>query len=326
MLYRIDEYIAEYDYRPTLELLRFKDCDKYLHKMTLDEVNDIVSSWKPVIASTALYTSRKINQYLDWLRKQNEDVSFDARDIKFPIRDDASANIFSTDDIQKYYNILYEAVERTATMNGTTASIDVFNMTHAAGILAFYGLSDKEILDLDYSDVQEDGVNGYDLPLTKDDINVLMRYKRMTKYETNNNVLRGDKYIRNRLQNGKSTDAYFLNRPLSRVEVEEEYSYLKSLLKTSNLNLFGKFNRAYLEEKKRGEIITARGGIPQWFKDIFQVSGNWITKRRKNYIEYRNARETYGNEKNDVIEKINALNAEIAKLNQEAEELRKQLV
>jgi len=109
MLYRIDEYIAEYDYRPTLELLRFKDCDKYLHKMTLDEVNDIVSSWKPVIASTALYTSRKINQYFDWLRKQNEDVSFDARDIKFPIRDDASVNIFSTDDIQKYYNILYEA-------------------------------------------------------------------------------------------------------------------------------------------------------------------------------------------------------------------------
>lgn len=326
MLYRIDEYIAEYDYRPTLELLRFKDCDKYLHKMTLDEVNDIVSSWKPVIASTALYTSRKINQYLDWLRKQNEDVSFDARDIKFPIRDDASVYIFSTDDIQKYYNILHEAVERTATMNGTTASIDIFNMTHAAGILAFYGLSDKEILDLDYSDVQEDGVNGYDLPLTKDDINVLMRYKRMTKYETNNNVLRGDKYIRNRLQNGKSTDTYFLNRPLSRVEVEEEYSYLKSLLKTSNLNLFGKFNRAYLEEKKRGEIVTARGGIPQWFKDIFQVSGNWITKRRKNYIEYRNARETYGNEKHDVIEKINALNAEIAKLNQEAEELRKQLV
>lgn len=324
MLYRIDEYIAEFPSRPTLELLRFKDCVKPLHEMTLDEVNKIVSSWKPVSPSTALYTARKINLYLDWL---NEGAQFDARDIKFPIKNDEKEYIFSTDDISKYYNILAEAVERKATLNGTTAATEIFNMTHAAGILAFYGLSDKEILDLDYSDVQEDGVNGYDLPLTKDDINILMRYKRMTKYETNNNVLRGDKYIRNRLQSDKPTDSYFLNRPLSRVELEEEYAYLKPLLKTSSLNLYGKFNRVYLEEKKRGETIAARGIIPQWFKDIFNVGESWLTKRRKEYIEYRSARDTYkGNANDAVIAKINAINEQIEKLNKEAEELRKQMM
>ena len=324
MLYKIDEYIAEFPNRPVLELLRFKDCIKPLHEMTSDEVNSIVASWKPVSPSTALYTARKINLYLDWL---NEGAQFDAREIKFPIKNDEKKYIFSSDDISKYYNILAEAVERKAVLNGTTAAIEIFNMTHAAGILAFYGLSDKEILDLDYSDVQEDGVNGYDLPLTKDDINILMRYKRMTKYETNNNVLRGDKYIRNRLQSDKPTDSYFLNRPLSQVEVEEKYAYLKPLLKTATLNLYGKYNRAYLEEKKRGEIIAARGIIPKWFKDIFNVGANWLTKRRKEYIEYRSARDANKENANDaIINKINAINAQIEKLNQEAEELRKQLV
>lgn len=288
MLYLINEYMAERNNLQAFELLKFESYPKYLHEMTIKEVNEIISGWNPVLPRTAMYTARKIGQYLEWLEKRGVSVAFKASELIFPIKKDNEAMIFSTVDIQKFYDILYGAIERQATLNGTNASTDVFLMTHAAGILAFYGLSDKQILDLDYSDVQPDGVRGYDLPLTQDDINVLMSYKNFKTYE-NRKSLKGEKYIRSVVY-GQTLDGQYINRPLSRVVCEDEYKFVREILTTSKLNLFGKFNRVYLEEQKRGELIPDKGVIPEWFSDIFKVSINWRGKRRKEYISYRNAR------------------------------------
>lgn len=286
MLYLIDEYIAKFPNRQHTELLRFKTCDKYLHEMTLSEVNEIVSRWNPTILRTIRKTKQKIGQYLDWLcNEKGQTIHFNIMAVEFPTKDDVPNDIFSTKDIQMYYDILYMAVERMATLNGTNALTKAFRMTHAAGILAFYGLSDEQILALDLSDVQPDGVAGYYLPLTSEDIKVLMDYKNMK--------INGTKFIRSDTFSGKTTDAYFLNRPLSKALVEEKYAYVKTLLKTSQLNLFGKFNDAYLMEKDCAERIPDIGKIPDWFKNIFKVSPNWLTKIRKQYIEYRKNRDAY---------------------------------
>lgn len=324
MLYLIDKYIEQYPHRKIPELLRFRDSSKNLHEMTLNEVNEIVATWNSVIASTAENTKRKIAQYLEWLSEQGMEISFDISQVKFPVKEsDAENVVYSTRDIARYYDTLYAAIERKATMNGTNGSTSAFLRCHAAGILAFYGLSDDEILALDLSDVQSDGIVGYNLPLTEEDIAVLMNYKCLRRYDNNKN-LKGTKYIRNTNDSGQPENVYFLNRPLMKVDVEEKYAYLKTLLKTSQLNLFGKFDRAYNEEKKSGIKLVMGGKTPQWFDDIFQVKANWLAKRKKEYIAYRDLRDkSYS--KDMIREKINLLNNDIRKLQNEVEELQKQL-
>lgn len=330
MLYLIDEYIAKYPNRQYAELLRFKTYDKYLHEMTLSEVNEIVSRWNPTILRTTCKTKQKIGQYLDWLcNEKGQTIHFNIMAVEFPTKDDVSNVIFSTKDIQMYYDILYMAVERMATLNGTNALTKVFKMTHAAGILAFYGLTDQQILALDLSDIQLDGVKGYDLPLTQEDINVLMAYKNLWSYDDFHNI-KGTKFIRTTTFDGGTADAYFLNRPLSKVLVEEKYAYLKALLKTSQLNLFGKFDKVYRKEIEYNETIPDTGKMPDWFKNIFMVSPNWLTKIRKQYVDYRAARDADEEARelsNRVVaSKLDDINSKIAELNKEAEELRKQLL
>lgn len=330
MLYLIDEYIAEFPDRQHDELLKFKNCDKYLHEMTLNEVNEIVSNWNPTTSQTAQRTKRKISQYLNWLHdNKGQTISFNIMAVELPTKDIAPNYIFSTKDIQKYYDILYTAIERKAALDGTNASAQIFKMTHAAGILAFYGLTDEQILALNLSDIQPEGVVGYDLPLTQEDINVLMAYKNTWSYD-NNHKLQGDTYIRTRRSDGSTIDVYFLNRPLSKAMVEEKYSYIKALLKTSQLNLFGKFDDVYRKEIAYGEEIPSTGKTPDWFKNIFKVSPNWLTKIRKQYVDYRAARDADEEARelsNRVVaSQLDDINSKIAELNKEAEKLRKQLL
>lgn len=340
MLYLIDEYIAELNEKrkgealidPSKrfpELLRFKTCKNNLHEMTLEEVQAIVSKWKPVSEKTAKITRRKIDIYLRWLEEKGLPIGFDISQLEIPTKAEDVEFVFSTKDLQMFYDILYAALERKATIDGKDVSTQIFNMTHAAGILAFYGLSDEEIYDLDLSDVQPDGIMGYDLPLTQDDIDVLMRYKNMRVYD-NRRPLKGCKYIRAGIKDGQVNDSYYINRPLSKINVEDEFLYLRTLLKTSTLNLNGKFAQAYEHELKYGESITENGDIPNWFKLIFNASINWRAKLRKEYLEYRRCRHEYvakQNAANDkIITQLNGINEKIAKLNKEAKELRKHLL
>lgn len=340
MLYLIDDYIAEglkksSDQKRFLELLRFKSAEKNLHEMTIEEVNKATSEWAAVSESTAANIRRKFGQYLKWLAQKGISSNFSAADMKMPIKNVEEVDIYSTSDIHKYYDLLKIALERNAASKGESTSLFFYNMCHAAGILAFYGLSDKEILELELSDIQPDGVIGYDLPLTKEDIDVLLRYKYQTKCDNGLN-LQGTKYIRT-ASTKVPADAQFMSRPLILLNVEEEYSFLKTVLKNSYLNLQGKFDRAYRLEKSSKDKLAERGKIPQWFVDTFQVSVNWITKRKKEYLAYRERRdrvcpiddtsdiEKKNPEKDNTLSRIAAIQRHIDQLNKEVEELRQQL-
>lgn len=58
MLYMIDEYIKEYPKRPLQALEKFRNSPLNLHEMSLSELNEIVSKWKPLSTRTA-YNQRK---------------------------------------------------------------------------------------------------------------------------------------------------------------------------------------------------------------------------------------------------------------------------
>lgn len=289
MLYLIDEYSKQYPHRRLLELQRFEKTELPLHEMTIEEVNKECANWGAVSNETAANTKRKIAQYLHWLADQGYTVNFNAADIALPIKEEIVPRIYSTNDIHKYYGILGKAVEQAAAKNGSNASMFFLNMTHAAGILAFYGLTDEQILSLNLSDVRLNEVTGCDLPLTKSDMAVLLSYKYQTKCD-NNLSLQGEKYIRNASKKSIVTTT-FLNRPLSLLDIDEQYQYLKTILRTSYLNLCGKFNRAYYMERTTGQKIVDNGLTPQWFLNIFRVSKNMIVRRRKEYIAYRDQRD-----------------------------------
>lgn len=290
MLYLIDEYSKQYPHRRLLELQRFEKTEQPLHEMTIEEVNKECANWESVSNETAANTKRKIAQYLNWLADQGYTVNFNAADIALPIKEEIIPQIYSTSDIHRYYDILEKAVEQAAAKSGGNASMFFLNMTHAAGILAFYGLTDEQIISLNLSDVRLNEIAGCDLPVTKSDMAVLLSYKYQTKCD-NNLSLQGEKYIRNASKKAIVTTT-FLNRPLSLLKVDEQYQYLKTILRTSYLNLCGKFNRAYHIEKATGQAIADHGLTPQWFLDIFKVSKNMIVRRKKEYIAYRNQRNS----------------------------------
>lgn len=329
MLYLIDEYSKQYPHRRTLELQRFEKTESFLHEMTIEEVNKECANWESVSNETAANTKRKIAQYLNWLADLGCTVKFNAADIVLPVKEEIVPQIYSTSDIHKYYDILEKALERQAILNGNNASMFFLNMAHAAGILSFYGLTESEFLSLSLSDIQFDGVRGYDLPLTNDDLDVLMTYKYQSKCD-NNHTLKGTKYFRSASEI-KVVNASYINRPLTLIDVGEEFQYLKTILRTSYLNLCGKFNRAYHEEKATGQMIVCSSVTPQWFLDIFQVSKNMIARRKKEYVAYRNQRNKYESEnpsanvapvlsKNAILNKISLIQDNIEKLNQESQE------
>lgn len=47
MVYRLDDYKNAYPNRPLAVLNKFQNCNKNLHEMSLDELNDFVKDWKP---------------------------------------------------------------------------------------------------------------------------------------------------------------------------------------------------------------------------------------------------------------------------------------
>lgn len=325
MLYLISDYAAENPRRKIAELLRFEEESKCLHEMTADEVNAVTSKWTAVNLQTAVGYKLKISQYIDWLKKKGVDSSFDPKDVVIPIKKEPQAEIYSTKDIRRYYEIL-----EIAALKSGMASTLTFKMTKAAGILAFYGLSDQQILDIRLLDVTENGVAGYDLPLTKADIDCLLDYKNLQVFE-NRKPLFGSRYIRTANPDIPATVEY-LNRPLLTLEIDPKYDYIIDALRTSKLNLYGKFDRAYHEEKKHTiKILTTRQAPQQWFADIFKLGQNQLIKRKKEYVAYRDLRDSLETniltqeEREYVINRINTLNSNIADMQKEVERLRKQL-
>ena len=293
MLLLISEYSNAYPNRSLQALDKFKDLPKYLHEMSITEINEFVSHWKPLSSRTAYNQKQQILHYFQWLQTQGAKVDANiAYKIEIPISKKQFL-IYSTSDLKNYYDILFEYLEEKNKKANTTWSKSTYYMCFAAGILSFYGLSEEQIIDLNLTDITTKGVIGYDLPLTKHDIDILMTYKNTVKLG-NNMPLCGDKYIRSTHSN-TIIEPSFLSRPLWRIAFDEEHIYLKNLLRTNNLYLLGIYNRIYQIEKIDGIQIETNKVAPDWFMSMFNDSlglnnASAISIRKKEYIEYREER------------------------------------
>lgn len=299
MLFKIDEYVAEYPEYNVSVFAKFADAPKNLHEMNIEEINAIVGEWKPLSKNSILYYQKSIRYYLEWLRDKGvkTDPSI-ARKINFPLAENEYL-IFSTKDISHYFDELYKCLEKMSVLDGMEYNREPFYMCHAADILSFYGLTAEQIIDLKLSDVQQTGVIGYDLPLTKDDIDILLRYKHMTNIGIRK-TLKGISYIR--ASREIEIDKRFLSKPLQKLKVPKEYEYLKKLLTVNNIHVLGIYDRLYQIEKQRGECIAMRNNYPQWFADAFKTIGTKVlTAYKKDYIEYREERNNVVVETEPVV-------------------------
>lgn len=337
MLYMVNEYKKEYPDRPMAALEKFGDCTKYLHEMTLEEINNETKNWDALSFSSIGVYRQLIMYYLRWLQTKGVKTEpMIAKDIIIPIVENQYL-IYSTDDLAFYYEKLFKFLEKQAVKEGGFYNKERYYLPYATGILAFYGLTDKEIAELDLSDVQLDGVYGFDLPLTDNDLEILNAYKKVDSLSRNVPLL-GTKYIRSTLKNSL-IDNSFMSRPIRRIQFDEENEYLKQLLSISNLRRLGKFARIYDAEKRTGQILEIRCKNPEWFSEIIKAKSDIsLAKAKKEYIEYRIERNNtskieYIPEKtviptpeqiikDDKQDKINAIKLKFADITQQIIELK----
>lgn len=289
-----DEYFADYPYRPKTMLDKFVPAEKYLHEMTLEEVNAYVADWKPFSSNTAAKMKRQVKVYFDFLHKLG--VKADPKiylKMNIPVKSNEYL-IYSTDDIRKYWDILLDAMEKHAKKIGKFFSPQPYYVTIAAGILSFYGLDTEEIFSLPRFDVTPEGVKGYELPLTQDDIDDLMRYRDL-KEMSNKVSLTGNMYIRSGKQGtSKIIPRDFLTTALRRSDnVDEEHKYLKPYLTDTYLYKMGMFNRAYNYERDNNVLVEFDRNTPEWFADLTgNLAKDALLKMKKEFIEYRAERRT----------------------------------
>lgn len=300
MLYMIEEYYKQHPERESIVrplLDRFVDSEKYLHEMSLEELNAEVATWDALKKSTFKIRRGGLYLYFDWLKEQGVNIDPEiARKIVFPEKE-MKFLIYSTDDIHNAWDDFILDIEKTAEKNHKPPCVEPLLITHVAGILGFYGMTKQQILSLQLSDVQPDGIIGYDLPLTERDMDVLLEYK---KFDTlaNRMKLKGTGYIRSpRTENPNERT---IDAPLGKVECSEEMKPYMSVLTHKNLYKFGVLNKIFEYEKTHRPPVESGGMIPQWFKamvnqynDGEKVSDNTMTKRKQEYIGYRTERIAY---------------------------------
>lgn len=311
MVYRFDDYKNAYPNRPFAVLNKFQGCSKNLHEMSLEEVNEFVKSWKPINNQRTIDAwKRDIINYFKWLQTQGckADTTI-VKKIKFPMFEKQYL-IYSTSDIRYYYELLFQKLEQQMALEGRFTSRTTYYMSYASSLLMFYGLSEEEIIALDLSDVQSDGIVGYEnLDISKEDMEVFLDYKNL-KALSNNMTLVGTKYIRVTAKNKDKIDAAYLFRPVSRLD--STFTELKTLLRPLNIQLLGKFNRVYQHECKYDELIEINKTTPQWFLDLLGTSAEQtVIMYKKEYVKYR--QERINNEKSKPESKPNN-EAQISKL------------
>lgn len=295
MLYMFNEYLEEnprIDAKNTQGLKKFQDSPKHLHEMTVEELNEVAKNCNAITEEVASKYKREIKHYLKWLNSKNIQVNPTiAERIKFPIAD-MQFLVYSTEDIAYYYDLFFKALEKYQTRK-TTINKGTFLMGWASGILAFHGLTPEQIIDLDLNDVTSDGVKGYDLPLSKEDIKILIQYKDLKK-TGNKKDLVGNKYIRTTPDSKGEINFRFLSIPLWRNHLGDEDNYLKGILRVTNLYQLGIFNRLYEYEKEHNLNLNAHQATPEWFIKIGRLENrclNNIVKTKKDYFAYRTERD-----------------------------------
>ncbi len=299
MIYKYEEYAAANPKRPMQVLNKFKDTEKFLHKMSIDEINSVVSSWDALVPGSVFNSRSAIKNYFIWLKGNGVSVDPDiVKDIEFPTKKNIFL-IYSTDDIRYYWDLILKDAERYSYKYNETFNSQFYWMCQAVSILSFYGLKAEQILDLTLSDVQPNGVLNYDLPLNSKDIEILLRYKNLKEYSGSQKLL-GYKYIRS-TKSDEISNKIYLNYSLVRIKCDEEYNYIKTLLTDSNLYKLGIYNRLYQYEINNKVRLEINAKTPEWFIKITgKCSEGKLTKLRKEFIEYRCERSL----KKDVFEQV----------------------
>lgn len=295
MVYRLDDYKEAYPNRHISVLNKFQDSEKNLHEMTLEEINEFVKDWKSTNNDRTVDSwKRDIVNYFKWLQTQGCSVDINIpKKIRFPVLEKQYL-IYSTSDTRYCYDLLFQKLEKQSILTGKSNSETTYYMSYASSILMFYGLSEEEIIALDLSDVQPNGIIGYEhLNILEEDMKVLLNYKNL-KTMSNNMSLIGTKYIRATAKNKDKIDAAYLFRPVSRLD--SSFSELKILLRPLNIQLLSKFNLIYQYENEHNELIEINKTTPQWFMDIMNTPAEQtIIWHKKEYIKYR--QERINNEK-----------------------------
>ena len=270
MIYKYEEYAAANPKRPLQVLNKFKDTEKYLHQMSVDEINSVVSSWDALVPGSVFNQKSAIKNYFVWLNTNGVSVDPDiVKDIKFPTKKEVYL-IYSTEDIRYYWDLILKDAEKMSFKYNEQFNSQFYWMCQAVGILSFYGIKAEQILNLTLSDVQPDGIIGYDdLPLTDKDIYILLRYKNLKEYSGSQKLI-GYKYIRS-TKSEEISNKIYLNYSLVRIKCDEKYNYIKTLLTDSNLYKLGIYNRLFEYEIKNNVKLENNTKTPEWFTRIVSV-------------------------------------------------------
>lgn len=318
MVYLIDEYYKCYpdrvsNIKPLMD--RFVDSEKYLHEYTLEELNAEVSTWDSLKMSTFKSRRRGLALYLYWLIQQGVEAHPEiTKQIVFPQREEKFL-IYSTDEIHSLWEDFLFDVQAVAVEDNVPFSPNSLLVCYVAGILSFYGMTRKQIMKLQLSDVQPDGIIGYELPLTPKDIEVLLRYKNYHKQD-NGKALIGTTYIRSTIPD---PDDLILTRALGKVKCSSEMTDVKKVLSCNKLYLLGIFNRIFEYEKTHEPKLDSRNGVPEWFlpfaneinssKSEKSKSYSTVSMRKRDYIKYRTERIAYINVMTNQIKNVSSLNS-----------------
>lgn len=194
MIYKFEEYVEAFPKKNVSTLKKFVGEAKNLHEMSTEEINAIIATWGAATSGTAANQKSIISLYFDWLTENGVTVAANIDSIVIPIKS-AEFLIYSSENLHEYWEKFFTSCERQSAITGDFFSRDKYLTSYVASILSFYGLTSEQILALDLSDVQKDGIIGYDLPLTQTDIDVLLEYKGLNEL-ANNKKVSGHKYIR----------------------------------------------------------------------------------------------------------------------------------
>lgn len=284
MLYLFDKYISENPARDLSGALRFDKSSKNFHEMTVEEINKGFTgvTYAP---RSARNVRNQIKLYLQWLKENGVECDPQLADeITIP-EQVKQYLIYSAEDIHKYYKLLFASAK---IVSGIYYSENNFLMSYASGILSFYGVTPEQIIDLDYDDVTEEGVKGFDLPLTEKDMEIILRYKNYRVQDVAKH--RENKYIRNAVID---LQPKYLSYQVYNAKLTKEYTYLRPLLNVTNLYTLGGFARIYEIEKKSDVKIKATFKAPDYFVEIAcQGKGvSTIQHTKADYIAYRTERD-----------------------------------
>ena len=295
MVYNFDKYVEQFPKRNVSIIKKFESEAKNLHEMSTDEINSIISTWGAVIPATATNQKSIISLYFDWLKKEGIPVKADIDGIVISVKS-TEFLIYSSEILHEYWDKFFKSCEREAAKSGKSFGRDKYLASYVSGILSFYGLTSEQILALDLSDVQPDGIIGYNIPLTQNDLDVLIEYKNLKEF-SNNKKVNGYKYIRAAGVVNEDT----LDRGINHGACESKDKYLKRLLTFRNAYKLGRYAEIYAEEKRTGILVDlSNRAIPaDWFLEKIklivggELKGNRITAYKKDYEAYRSERMAY---------------------------------